>query len=103
MIYDKVTILYATSDKSNHLVRYELIEMSEYCVVKVIDENSSEILHQKSIVQIDEFIVSRSEYDARYRPSPGFPCVVKLEHSPQPTFLQFVKDEIKKQRNSMDC
>ncbi|AIJ07322.1 hypothetical protein [Edwardsiella anguillarum] len=103
MIYDKVTILYATSDESEHLVRYDLIEMSEHCVVKVLDEHSSGISHQKSIVQIDEFIVSRSEFDARYRSSPGFPSVVKLNHSPQPTFLQFVKDEIKKHRSSMAC
>ena len=81
MIYSNIKTYYINSEDDLRVVRYDLIKIdNDTYQVKVIDEQQRGINHPSSLVQIDDFLITRNDYNKKY--PTGFQRSVSLEMAP---------------------
>lgn len=100
MIYKDLTIHYINSDKSDRLVKYDLIrKQNNDFIVKVFDVQSGGLADPKIIIQIDEFEITYDSYRENHSSS-GFQQSVRSEFPP--SFEDYVERALQVHRNKLD-
>ena len=99
MIYN-VTTYYINSKSDPRLIRYDVIKLNnDIYQVKVFDDQQRGISHPSLIDQIDDFQITREEYNKKYQVSSGFQRGVEI--NPQPGFENTITDSLQKHRDSI--
>ncbi len=99
MIYN-VTTYYINSKSNSRLIRYDLIKLDDDTYhVKVFDDQQCGISHQSLVVQIDDFQITREEYNKKYQISSGFQTRVAINQPPG--FENTIIDSLQKHRDSI--
>jgi hypothetical protein len=97
MIYG-VTTYYINSITDPRVIRYDVIAINgDTYQVKVVDDQQQGISHPTQLVQIDDFLITRDDYDKKY-PS-GFQQSIQVEMAPG--FENTIRDTLQKHRNKL--
>ncbi len=97
MIYN-VKTYYINSKTDARLIRYDVIKLNDDTYqVKVFDDQQRGISHPSLVAQIDDFQITREEYNKKY-PS-GFNQPVRTEMAPG--FENTIHDSLQKHRNTL--
>lgn len=97
MIYGAKTY-YINSSKDPRVIRYDVITIDKDTYrVKVVDDQSRGISPPSHLVQLDEFLITRDDYNKKY-PS-GFQQTVIAEMAPG--FENTIPDILQKHRNKL--
>ncbi|WP_419057247.1 hypothetical protein [Kluyvera georgiana] len=99
MIY-KVTTYYINSKSDPRLIRYDVIKINDDTYqVKVFDDQQRGITHPSLVAQIDDFQITREEYNTKYQVSSGFQTGVAI--NPPPGFENTITDSLQQHRDSI--
>lgn len=96
MIYSNVNTYYINSNSDPRLIRYDVIQLNnDIYQVKVFDDQQRGLSHPSLMVQIDDFQITREEYDKKY-PS-GLQQAVTVNTAPG--FESTITDALQKHRD----
>lgn len=99
MIY-KVDTYYINSKSDPRLIRYDVIKLdNDTYQVKVFEDQQRGISQPSLVAQIDDFQITRGEYNKKYQISSGFQTGVAI--TPQPGFENTITGELQNHRDSL--
>ncbi|XUM27945.1 hypothetical protein ACQ86C_06580 [Enterobacter asburiae] len=97
MIFN-VKTYYINSKTDARLIRYDVVKLNDDTYqVKVFDDQQRGISHPGLVVQIDDFQITREEYNKQY--SSGFNQTVRAEMAPG--FENTISDILQKHRDKL--
>lgn len=97
MIYGAKTY-YISSITDPRVIRYDVITINgDTYQVKVVDDQQPGISPPSHLVQIDDFLITRDDYDKKH-PS-GFQKIIRAEMAPG--FENTILDTLQKHRNKL--
>lgn len=98
MIYRNVETHYINSNTDARLVRYDVIKIDDDTYrVKVIDEQQQGIAQPNLLIQIDQFDLTRHQYNEKY--DVGNRAIVRAEILPG--FENTISDYLQNHRNKI--
>jgi hypothetical protein len=98
MVYSNVKTFYISSKTDPRPIRYDVITIDKDTIqVKVIDDQQHGISHPSSLVQLDDFLITREQYNQKY-PS-GFQQTISANMAPG--FENTISDTLQSHRNSI--
>ncbi len=99
MIFSNVETYYVSSKTDSRLIRYDVIKINnDVYQVKVIDDQQRGITHPSLLVQLDDFEITRAEYNQKY-PSTTFQQSVNIDA--KPVFESTIEEIIQKHRDQI--
>ncbi|WP_208952085.1 hypothetical protein [Rahnella sp. ChDrAdgB13] len=98
MIYRNVETNYINSKTDSRLIRYDVIKIdNDTYHVKVIDEQQAGIAQPNLLVQVDQFDLTRQQYNEKY--DVGNRAIVRTEMLPG--FEGTISDYLQDHRNKI--
>lgn len=98
MIYSSVVTYYINSKTDSHLIRYDVIKIdNDTYRVKVIGDQQRGITHPSLLVQLDDFLITREDYNKKY--PTGFQRTISI--NTPPGFENTIVDILQQHRDSI--